>query len=160
MDATTRVVLIAAAAAAVGAVVQVYVQNKIQGQGEPNVEQNPPGSQIASPGATLYTSAGQNSSLQPDFEPAVYAGPGSQGSRSNFNGAIWTKRFGKGGNPNAGGNGGRENSWAFQTATKNPFANGNNCTYARAVTTATQDPTNQATSLVLGAGYAPNNPAA
>jgi hypothetical protein len=95
----------------------------------------------------------------PDYNMApqgpVYQGPGRSETRTNFNGQIYAKRFHRGGQHNSVVN--YEQSCAIQTSTKNPFANGTNNSYARAVLTATQDPTNQATALVLGPGVAPNN---
>ena len=88
-------------------------------------------------------------------EPGVYQSPGRQETRSSFNGQIYTKRFHRGGQHNSIVN--FEQSCAIQTSTKNPFANGTNNSYSLAVNSATQDPTNQVSSLVLGPGVAPNN---
>lgn len=141
--------------AAVGAVVSIFIQRAIsQSDANTSQESTPPGN--TPPHRSQY--AGNYSDLRHvgalDMEPYphVYGGAaaGRQGGRSNFNGHIFAHRFHRGLNPNYSAN--FEQSYAFQSSTKNPFANGNNCTYARAVNNATQDPTNQCTPLVLGTG--------
>jgi hypothetical protein len=155
MNSTEKVILIGAVTAAVGAIVTVWLSNKYATK---ELSSAVPVAGAGNSGSS-WTNAGANDNLSDTYQAGnPYTGPGTESSRTNFNGVIWARRFNKGGNPNAPLN--YERSWAFQSATKNPYANGNNCTYAHAVNNATQDPTNQATSLVLGPGIAPNNPAA
>lgn len=131
--------------AAVGAVVSVIVTSWFtskQSRGFTSSVDTPPN------GGTWWTSIHHVSpyGLDPDLD--MYGeGAGKQASRTSFNGQIYTNRFTKtGANPNYPAN--YEQSYAHQSATKNPFANGPFCDYAYAVNAATQDPTNQATPLV------------
>jgi hypothetical protein len=149
MDGVNKTFLITAA---VGAVVftfvNVYLTNRLQ---------KPIGNGVKQPdlSGSSWTNSGANPSFNSDPEPGVYANtPGRQGNRTSFNGQIYTDRFKQGGPHNSTVN--YERSYAFQTSTKNPFANGTNNSYARAVNTATADPTNRATSLVLGPGVSPS----
>jgi type II secretory pathway pseudopilin PulG len=153
MNGTEKIVLITALTAAIAAVVQAYIGNRIT----EDSRSIPVGPQQPNNSGSEWTNAGANPNLNMNPQSRVYQGPGNQQSNSSYNGQIFTKRFNPGGNHNAGGTGGREQSYAFQTWTKNPFANGNNTTYAGAVNSATQDPTNQVSSLVLGPGVAPND---
>jgi hypothetical protein len=102
-----------------------------------------------------WTNAGYNSDLDMEADTDVYFGPGKQHQRVSFNGQIFAQQFHRGGNPNSQQSG--EKSYAFQTATKNPFANGTYNGYQNAVDGATSDPTNNATALVRGPGLAINN---
>jgi hypothetical protein len=149
---TTRFVILAAVGGIIAAVATSWWTKTIGAA-------SPIGNGVRQPNqsGSSWTNTGTNpifGNMDPDA--SVYANaPGRQGNRTNFNGQIFTERFKKGGPHNSRQN--WENDYAFQTSTKNPFANGTNNSYARAVANATQDPTNQATSLVLGPGIAPND---
>jgi hypothetical protein len=153
---TTETIVFASVVGAVATVIATAVatgwdaQRQTCGQ-DPLVDGARP-SHNAGSSWTLLTNA-PNNDMAPQSE--VYQGPGRSETRTNYNGQIYTKRFHRGGQHNSVVN--YEQSCAIQTSTKNPFANGTNNSYARAVLNATQDPTNQATVLVLGPGVAPNN---
>jgi hypothetical protein len=151
MTATERVLLLAAAGAVVSAVVTAMVSARLNENQTPTTDGARPSHNDGSSWSDPTNSDGFN--YGPDN--AVYQGAGRQETRSSFNGQIYSKRFHRGGQHNSIVN--YEQSYAFQTSTKNPFANGNNAAYSMAVNGATQDPTNQVTSLVLGPGISPNN---
>jgi hypothetical protein len=143
-----------AAGAVVFTVVSAATTAQLQG---PAPNQKPLRNGVTPPNnsGSSWTNAGGNDALQPTPDRLASNGPGRQHTHANANGVLFASKFNQGGNPNSPVN--YEQSYAFQTSTKNPFANGNNNTYARAVNNATQDPTNQATALVLGPGIAPND---
>ncbi len=151
LTATERVLLLAAAGAVVSSIVSAYVSSRINEGQTPTTDGAAPSKNDGSSWTNPSNTDGIN--YGPDSQ--VYQGSGRQETRSSFNGQIYTKRFHRGGNPNSVNN--WEQSYAIQTSTKNPFANGTNNSYSLAVNSATQDPTNQVTSLVLGPGVAPNN---
>jgi hypothetical protein len=144
-------ILITALGAAVFTVVNTYLSAKLVPEAAPLGNGTTPPNNSGS----NWTNPGQNDALQPTPQTRTYNGPGRQHTHASANGQFFAAKFGQGGIPNSPVN--YEQSYAFQSSTKNPFANGNNNTYARAVNNATQDPTNQATALVLGPGIAPND---
>ena len=150
-SATEKVVLVAVLASVAAAIAQVWFTDRIsEDSGNIRTGNKPPPNSGSS-----WTWAGAVGPLQMTPDTAVYQGPGNPQSNTNFNGQIFAKRFHGGGNHNTQVN--YEQSYAFQTWSKNPYNNGTNATYATAVANATQDPTNQATALVLGPQIAPNN---
>jgi hypothetical protein len=152
MTALEQGLLIAVAAAIAGAVASAYIAGRASTEG---VKPLGNGATPSDNSGSAWTNTGENNNLQMTPQTTVYNGPGRQHTRASANGAIFAQKFHKGGNPNSPTN--HEQSYAIQTSTKNPFANGTNNSYARAVNNATQDPTNQATALVLGPGIAPND---
>lgn len=139
--------------AAIGAVVSIFIQRAVS-KSDSNTSQErtsagnePPNSRQR---VGFWSDLRHVGALDMEYDPHVYGGTahGRQGGRSSFNGHIYAHRFHRGLNPNYSAN--YEQSYAFQSSTKNPFANGNNCAYASAVNSATQDPTNQCNPLVLG----------
>jgi hypothetical protein len=140
--------------AVIYAIVEAYVDahffNHESGAVQGNGTNQPP-----TTSGSDWTNAGYNGDLNMEPQGDVYNGPGRQSVHTNFNGQIYTKKFHPGGNPNSIKRG--EHSYAFQTATKNPFANGTYNGYQDAVDSATSDPTNNATALVKGPGQSVNN---
>lgn len=151
MTALEQGILIAVAAAVAGAIASAYIAGRVATEGQTPVTNGVTPENV---GGSEWSNTGFDA-LQMTPEQPVYNGPGRQHNRVSSNGALFASKFNQGGNPNSPTN--VEQSYAFQTSTKNPFANGTNNSYARAVNNATQDPTNQATALVLGPGVAPND---
>lgn len=147
---TGRFVLITAIGAAIFACVEFYVDarlNKTQQQNVNGATQQP------RRGTTSYTARSNSLALNLDPDPDTFSGGTGNPQSHDSNGHVYTKRFTKGGNPNSAVN--YEQSFAIQSATKNPFANGPNNSYARAVNAAPIDPSNQATTAIYGHGGAP-----
>lgn len=152
MNGTEKFVALAAGGAVIAFFVNQWLENHVAPSSTGKIAQ---GTQEATTSSGEWTPIGSQPANSLAQQSEVWRGPGNQQSNSSFNGQIFTKRFNKGGNHNSTVN--YERSHAFQSWTKNPFANGTNNSYAYAVANATQDPTNQATALVLGPGVAPNN---
>jgi hypothetical protein len=140
--------------AVIYAIVEAYVDAHFFNHESGAVQGNGTNTKPPTSGSS-WTNAGYNGDLNMEPQGDVYNGPGRQSVHQNFNGQIYAKKFHPGGNPNSQQS--QEHSYAFQTSTKNPFANGPYNGYQRAVDTATPDPTNNATSLVRGPGLAINN---
>jgi hypothetical protein len=150
---TGRFIFITAVGAAIFAVVEAWVDAKFFSDDKKQTVSN--GTRPPVTGGSNYTNTGYVGDLDMAPSDDVYSGPGKQSSRTSFNGHIYAKKFNKGGNHNSQVN--YEQSYALQTGTKNPFANGPYNSYATAVDTATSDPTNNVNPLVLGPGVAINN---
>jgi len=141
--------------AAIGAVVSYFVQEALSRQKAQTV--TPLSSSPPPNSGSQWTGTGRIKSLQKTPQNSTLtAAPGKQGTHDWFNGQIVVHGWNAGSNSNAGGAQG-EQSYAFQSWSKNPFNNGTNSSYRSAVDNATRDPTNAATSLVLGPGLAPND---
>jgi hypothetical protein len=140
--------------AVIYAIVEAYVDAHFFNNEDQAVLNN--GTNVKPPtSGSSWTNAGYNGDLNMEPQGDVYFGPGKQHSRVNSNGQIYSQKFHRGGNPNSVHS--KEVSYAFQTSTKNPFANGTYNGYQDAVDTATSDPTNNVNALVKGPGLAINN---
>jgi hypothetical protein len=154
MGITWRFVILTAVGAAIFAIVESWVDAHLHSDAEGSQSGN--GTNTVPPtSGSSWTNTGYNGDLSMATDGDVYYGPGRQHPRISNNGQIFASKFHRGGNPNSQHSG--EVSYAFQTATKNPFANGTYNGYQNAVDSATSDPTNNVNRLVLGPNQAVNN---
>jgi hypothetical protein len=151
---TGRFIILTAVGAAIFAVVEAWVDAHYHPGATDSNFGNGTNTKLQSSGSS-WTNTGNVGDLDMEPQSVVYSGPGSQSKRMSQNGSIFAKLFHPGGNHNSQVN--YEQSYAIQTSTKNPFANGTNNSYQMAVDNATSDPTNNVNPLVLGPGVAINN---